>query len=123
MLILNYYISFQVLLFTALWNIMRIIVRADKNPVKQVIRVLIPTLIAPCIGALLLIPTALELANSPKDITQLGLTLTGSNLLIRDGAYPLVVIDDLARCIGKDAASVTSAVMMLGSDEKKIFSS
>ncbi|MCR4851439.1 MAG: YfhO family protein [Lachnospiraceae bacterium] len=84
MLIINYYISFQVLLFTALWTLMRIFVRADKHPVKQVIRVLIPTLIAPCIGAFLLIPTALELANSPKDITQLGLELTGSNLLIRD---------------------------------------
>lgn len=84
MLIFNYYISYQVLIFTALWTLMRIIVRADKNPVKQVFRVLISTLIAPCIGAFLLIPTALELANSPKDITQLGLTLTGSNLLIRD---------------------------------------
>ncbi len=45
----------------------------------------------------------------------------GCNLLIRDGAYPLVVIDDLARCIGKDTASATAAVMKLGSDEKKIY--
>ena len=45
----------------------------------------------------------------------------GCNLLIRDGAYPLVVIDDLARCIGKDTAPVTDAVMNLGSDEKKIY--
>lgn len=45
----------------------------------------------------------------------------GCNLLIRDGAYPLVVIDDLARCIGKDTAPVSDTVMNLGSDEKKIY--
>ncbi|MCR4788958.1 MAG: YfhO family protein, partial [Lachnospiraceae bacterium] len=84
MLLLNYYITYQVLLFTALWTIMRIIVRKDEHPVKQVLRVFVSTIISPCMGAVLLIPTALELTNSPKDITQLGLTLNGQDLIIRD---------------------------------------
>ncbi|MCR4990778.1 MAG: YfhO family protein [Lachnospiraceae bacterium] len=84
MLLINYYITYQVLLFTALWTLMKIIVCAYKDPVKKIFRVILSTLLAPCIGAVTLIPTALELMNSPKDITQLGLELTGNNLLIRD---------------------------------------
>ena len=84
MLLLNYYITYQVLLFTALWTIMRIIVRKDKKPLHQIFKVFLSTILPVCIGAFFLLPTALELANSPKDITQLGLTLNGNNLIIRD---------------------------------------
>ena len=45
----------------------------------------------------------------------------GCNLLIRDGAYPLVVIDDLVRCLGKDPVYVTGESAALGDDERKIF--
>ena len=45
----------------------------------------------------------------------------GCNLLIRDGAYPLIVIDDLVRCLGKDPVSVTGESAALGDDERKIF--
>lgn len=45
----------------------------------------------------------------------------GCNLLIRDGAYPLVVIDDLIRCLGLDPAELSDSVMNLGEDEKRIY--
>ena len=45
----------------------------------------------------------------------------GCNLLIRDGAYPLIVIDDLVRCLGKDPVSVTGESAALGDDERIIF--
>ena len=45
----------------------------------------------------------------------------GCNRLLRDGASPLVVIDDLVRCIGMDPAGVNESVSKLGDDEKKIF--
>ena len=47
----------------------------------------------------------------------------GCNLLIRDGAYPLVVIDDLIRELGVDPSPVTESVRRLGEDEKKVFNS
>lgn len=80
MLILNYYISFQVLIFSMLWTVMRLIVRKDRNFIRQVLRVFTAEVTGACIAAFLLVPTAVGLIDSPKDITQLGLRLTGKNI-------------------------------------------
>lgn len=45
----------------------------------------------------------------------------GCNLLLRDGAYPLVVIDDLVRQMGFEPENVSESVERLGSDERKIY--
>ena len=45
----------------------------------------------------------------------------GSNLLIRDGAYPLIVIDDLVRAIGRTPAEPGGGRVKLGRDEKRIY--
>lgn len=45
----------------------------------------------------------------------------GCNLLIRDGAYPLVVIDDLIRNLGVDPGDTNLSVRQLGSDERRIY--
>lgn len=45
----------------------------------------------------------------------------GSNLLIRDGAIPLVVIDDVIRDIGYEVSSENSREEAMDEDETKIF--
>ncbi len=45
----------------------------------------------------------------------------GCNLLIRDGAFPLVVIDDLVRAAGKDPASKEETEGRMGADEKAVY--
>ena len=45
----------------------------------------------------------------------------GTNLLIRDGAAPLVIIDDLIRDIGAEPAIRNGIAKDLDSDEEKIF--
>lgn len=47
----------------------------------------------------------------------------GSNFLIRDGAFPLIVIDDLIRDLGIDPSDAADRLEELGSDEKAIFTS
>lgn len=47
----------------------------------------------------------------------------GTNLLIRDGAIPLVIIDDLIRDMGAIPAARNDSVMDLDADEEKIFES
>lgn len=47
----------------------------------------------------------------------------GCNLLIRDGAVPLIVIDDIIRDIGKRPGAAGGETEALDSDEKKVFSS
>ncbi|MBE5827529.1 MAG: hypothetical protein E7307_12940 [Butyrivibrio sp.] len=84
MLLLNYYISYQVLLFSALWTLMRIFVRNDEKKLLQILRVFEATVTAVLIDGVILLPTALQLIDSPKDITQLGLELKGQNLSIID---------------------------------------
>ena len=44
----------------------------------------------------------------------------GSNLLIRDGAIPLIVIDDIISDLGCDAGCERCASMDLGPDENSI---
>lgn len=84
MLYLNYYITYQVILFTALWTIMRVIVRRDDGCALKVFRVLYSGMIAGAMSAFLMLPTALQLMNSPKDIGKLGLAATEKNLSIID---------------------------------------
>ena len=45
----------------------------------------------------------------------------GCNLLIRDGAFPLVVIDDLIRHIGIDPGLTSDPVRQLGEDERRVY--
>ena len=45
----------------------------------------------------------------------------GCNLLLRDGAFPLVVIDDLVRQMGFEPVSVRDTVRKLGKDERRIY--
>lgn len=44
----------------------------------------------------------------------------GSNFLIRDGASPLVVIDDLVRDLGKDPGDTGKRLPQLGEDERML---
>lgn len=48
-------------------------------------------------------------------------TSIGCNLLIRDGAVPLIIIDDMIRDIGAEPAKTASGSMRLDADENKIF--
>ena len=48
-------------------------------------------------------------------------TSMGTNLLIRDGAVPLVIIDDLIRDIGAEPAIRNGTALDLDSDEAKVF--
>ena len=84
MVLLNYYITYQVVLFTGLWTISRIIVRGLKKPVVLIARVIYSAAISGAISAFLMIPTFLELMDSPKDVTQLGLKLKNNNLSFVD---------------------------------------
>ncbi|MCR5179263.1 MAG: YfhO family protein [Lachnospiraceae bacterium] len=79
-LVLNYYISYQILLFTVLWVILRMWELKRKKPVRSILEIAACTCAAAGIDAVVLIPTLFELANSPKDIFQLGLKATGKML-------------------------------------------
>lgn len=50
-------------------------------------------------------------------------TSMGTNLLIRDGAIPMVIIDDLIRDIGMETYKANSSGFKLDADEEKIFES
>ncbi|MCR5404563.1 MAG: YfhO family protein [Butyrivibrio sp.] len=84
MLLLNYYITYQVLLFTAFWTISDLAVRKEKHPVGRILTLAYSALISVLISAVIMVPTFFELMNSPKDVTLLGLKLTGSNLSLLD---------------------------------------
>ncbi len=80
MLVLNYYISYQVLIFTGLWTLLHIYVNNCEKPFKLILRVIHACFIAGLLTMALLFPTALELMDSPKDVAQLGLSFSGQNL-------------------------------------------
>ncbi|MCR4763989.1 MAG: YfhO family protein, partial [Lachnospiraceae bacterium] len=79
-LLWNYYISYQVLLFVAMWTLVRLWESRAQAPVRIVGRVAAHTFAAVGLDAVVLLPTLFELANSPKDIFQLGLETTGKTL-------------------------------------------
>lgn len=84
MALLNYYITYQVVLFTALWTVTRIIVLGLKKPIALIARVIYSSAISGAISAFLMIPTFLELMDSPKDVTLLGMELKNDNLSFVD---------------------------------------
>ncbi len=84
MALLNYYITYQVVLFTALWTVVRIAVLGLKKPIALIWRVIYSSAISGAISAFLMIPTFLELMDSPKDITLLGMKLKNNNLSFVD---------------------------------------
>ncbi len=84
MLILNYYMSYQVLIFIALWTLMKVVVTRPVNPWQKIFQVVGSTIISILISAILLVPTAIGLLGSPKDITASGFVANGSNLNLID---------------------------------------
>ncbi len=79
-LLFNYYISYQILIYVGFYTLINLWVYRLKNPVKRVIKIAICTITAAGTDAVVLLPTLFELADSPKDITQLGLEATGKML-------------------------------------------
>lgn len=77
---LNYYMSYQVMLFVIMWLVMRFVIQKDMFSIRKILQVAFNTMLGILLDAVFLIPTALELFNSPKDITRLGLELTGRNI-------------------------------------------
>ncbi|MBP3784386.1 MAG: YfhO family protein [Butyrivibrio sp.] len=84
MALLNYYITYQVVLFTALWTVVRIVVLGLKKPIALIWRVIYSSAISGAISAFLMIPTFLELMDSPKDVALLGMKLKNNNLSFVD---------------------------------------
>ncbi len=84
MALLNYYITYQVVLFTALWTVARLVVLGLKKPIALIWRVIYSSAISGAISAFLMIPTFLELMDSPKDVTLLGMKLKNNNLSFID---------------------------------------
>lgn len=81
-LFLNYYITYQIMIFIAIWTFYRVWILRVNNPVKAIVRVVVTTFIGGICDAVVLLPTALELMDSPKDITQLGLHTKNNNLSV-----------------------------------------
>ncbi|MCR4754449.1 MAG: YfhO family protein [Lachnospiraceae bacterium] len=79
-LLFNYYISYQILIYVGLYTLINLWVYRLKDPAKRVLRVMLCTFASVGIDAVVLLPTLFELADSPKDITQLGLEATGKLL-------------------------------------------
>ena len=84
MLLFNYYITYQVLFFTVFWTIIDLVVRKEKHPFVQIGRLIFSALISALCSALIMLPTFLELMDSPKDVTILGMKLTGNSLKLLD---------------------------------------
>jgi len=83
MLWCNYYITFMVCIFIVFWTVYRLI--SDKKEIfARLFRVAICSFWAFCLDAILIVPTALSLLGSPKDIFVLGLETTGKELGLKD---------------------------------------
>lgn len=79
-LYLNYYISYILLIFVLLWSIVRLWAIKEKNPQEAILRLGIATGAGVGIDAIFLLPTLIELRNSPKDLMLYGLQTKGRNL-------------------------------------------
>lgn len=82
-LYLNYYISYMVLIFVLIWFLIRMIARREKNPSQAIFRLGMATVAGAGIDAVVLIPTFLELKNSPKDITNESLAIAHNAISVR----------------------------------------
>ncbi|MBR3635200.1 MAG: YfhO family protein [Lachnospiraceae bacterium] len=83
MLWCNYYITFMICFFIVIWTCYRLILE-PKEFWNRLIRVGLCSFWAVCLDAVILVPTAIELLGSPKDIFVLGLETTKGNLMARD---------------------------------------
>ena len=81
MLWCNYYMAFMVCIFIIMWMTYRLI-SDPKGLSGKLIRVALCSFWAGCLDAVLILPTALELIGSPKDIFVLGLETTKGNLTL-----------------------------------------
>ena len=81
MLWCNYYMAFMVCIFIVMWTAYRLITD-PKGLSGKLIRVALCSFWAGCLDAVIILPTALELIGSPKDIFVLGLETTKGNLTL-----------------------------------------
>ncbi len=88
-LYLNYYISYIILVFVLMWSVVRLCALKEKNPQEAILRLGIATGAGIGIDATILLPTFIELRNSPKDIMLYGLQTKGRNL------YPKEILTKL----------------------------
>lgn len=79
-LFLNYYISYMVLIFVLIWFLIRMVAKREKNPSQAIFRLGMATVAGAGIDAFVLIPTFLELKNSPKDITDESLIIAHNSI-------------------------------------------
>lgn len=84
MLLLNYYITYQVIIFIAIWAMVRMHVLEEKHMLKKIGDLLVSTILGAGVTSFIMLPTAFELINSPKDIINLGLKLEGMRLNVVD---------------------------------------
>ncbi len=80
---LNYYISYITLLFVLLWSIARLVMTKNRNAQEVILRLGLATGAGVGIDAFIIIPTLIELRNSPKDILDSSLTARGENIGFR----------------------------------------
>ena len=80
---LNYYISYITLLFVALWSVGRLFMTKNKNFQEVILRLGIATGAGVGIDAFIIIPTLIELRNSPKDILDSSLASKGEDIGLR----------------------------------------
>lgn len=92
MIMFNYYIAFMVCIFTVIWTLFRSLstpcrygdsdqyTLSVKSFAGSILNIGLCSVWAVAIDCVMLIPTVLELANSPKDISVLGLNYNNNNL-------------------------------------------
>ncbi len=89
---LNYYISYITLIFVLLWSVARLVMTKNKMPQEVILRLGLATGAGIGLDAFVIIPTLIELRNSPKDILDNSLTTRGENIGFRQilsKAFPL----------------------------------
>lgn len=89
---LNYYISYITLIFVLLWSIARLVMTKNKMPQEVILRLGLATGAGIGLDAFIIIPTLIELRNSPKDILDNSLTTRGENIGFRQilsKAFPM----------------------------------
>lgn len=81
---LNYYITYQVLIFVFIWTIYIILINGRSGFVKKTLKVIYASFVSGLTLMIALLPVAIELFNSPKDILKEGLKKKDEALLIKD---------------------------------------
>ncbi len=89
---LNYYISYITLIFVVLWSLARLWMNKNRNAQEVILRLGLATGAGIGIDAFIVIPTLIELRNSPKDILDESLVTRGENIGLKQilsKAFPL----------------------------------